>query len=67
MLNKTDREKLREIKYILKEYTNGIIPINNIAWNCLMTKMPIETVHELGQKMYDDMHTTEKIRGRKHK
>lgn len=59
-------ERLREIKTILREYTQGVIPINKIAWNCYITKMPMETVHELGQKMYDDMHTKEKIRGRKH-
>lgn len=49
--------KLRHIKYILKEYTKGLIPINQIAESCLMTNMPDETVHELGEKIYEDMHT----------
>lgn len=51
-----DRERLREIKYILREYTQGKRAINNLAWNLMITKTPTETVHELGQKMYDDMH-----------
>lgn len=49
-------ERIREIKHILREYTQGIIPINKIAWSCYQTKMPNETIHELGQKIYDDMH-----------
>lgn len=55
MFDKTAR--LRKIKYILKEYTKGLIPINQIAESCLMTNMPEETIHELGEKLYDDMHT----------
>ncbi|WGL30976.1 hypothetical protein [Dipodfec virus UOA04_Rod_615] len=49
-------DRLREIKHILREYTGGIIPINQIAKSCYETKMPKETIHELGQKIYDDMH-----------
>ena len=52
--------KLRHIKYILREYTKGLIPINKIAESCLNTNMPDETIHELGQKIYDDMHTKPK-------
>lgn len=58
-------ERLREIKHILREYTGGIIPINNIALNCYNTKMPNETLHELGQKLYNDMHI--KTKGAKHR
>lgn len=49
-------EKLRHIKHILREYTMGIVPINQIAMSCYNTKMPEKTIHELGQKIYDDMH-----------
>ena len=44
--------RLRHIKYILREYTKGLIPINQIAESCLNTKMPDETIHELGEKIY---------------
>lgn len=49
--------RLRQIKYILREYVHHLIPINQIAESCLNTNMPDETIHELGEKIYEDMHT----------
>lgn len=49
--------RLRQIKHILREYTKGIIPINQIAESCLNTNMPMVTIYELGEKIYADMHT----------
>lgn len=49
-------ERLREIKHILREYTGGIVPINQIARHCYYNKLPQETIHELGEKIYNDLH-----------
>lgn len=49
-------DKLRKIKHILREASSGIVPINQIALNCYNTKMPIDTVNELADKIRKDLH-----------